>query len=149
MSIQLATKENLKRIWSFLSNQTVLNIATSINDVPYCASCFYVFDEKNKLLAFKSKKDSRHIKEVLQQKNVAGTVLPDKLKLGTVKGIQFQGKLIFPNEKTSSAIKGIYYSKFPYAMAVPGDIWIIELSFIKLTDNQLGFGKKLVWSKDS
>ena len=74
MSIQQATEKGLKRIWSFVNNQTVLNIATSIDDVPYCASCFYVFDENRKLLAFKSNKDSRHIKEVLQQKNVAGTV---------------------------------------------------------------------------
>ena len=148
MSIQQATQSSLKRIWTFLDNQTVLNIATSIDDKPYCASCFYVFNEKRKFLAFKSMKDSRHIKELLQQKNVAGTVLPNQLKLGTVKGIQFQGKLIFPDQETSSSINGNYYSKFPYARAVPGDIWIIELDFIKMTDNQLGFGKKLVWSKD-
>ncbi len=148
MNTQQTTMGSLKRIWSFLNDQTVLNIATSINDVPYCASCFYVFDEQHKLLAFKSKKDSRHVKEVLQQKNVAGTVLPNRLKLGTVKGIQFQGTLIVPDPDILSSIKGNYYSKYPYARAVSGEVWIIELSHIKMTDNQLGFGKKLLWFKD-
>jgi uncharacterized protein len=148
MNIQQKTKDKLKRVWTFLSDQTVLNIATSKNDAPYCASCFYVFDEKCKMLAFKSKKDSRHIAEALQQKNVAGTILPDQLKLGTVKGIQFQGNLVFPDHDTLTNMKGKYYGKFPYARAVSGDIWIIELNFIKMTDNQLGFGKKLIWHKD-
>ncbi len=147
MNIQPTTTKCLNRIWSFLNDQIILNIATSVNDEPYCASCFYVFDEQHKLLLFKSKKDTRHIKEALQQNNVAGTVLPIYQKLETIMGIQFQGTLIFPATKILSSIKAKYYSKYPYARVVTGDFWIIELNYIKMTDNQLGFGKKLLWHK--
>ncbi len=148
MRIYKESKKCLNRISSFLTNQTVLNLATSINNIPYCASCFYVYEEKNKFLAFKSKKDSRHILEAIRQKNVAGTILPDQHNPASIKGIQFQGILVFPDPEILSSIKGSYYRKFPYARAISGDIWIIELNFIKMTDNNLGFGKKLVWTKN-
>ena len=142
-------KKNEERIWTFIHGQTVLNIATAVNNDPYCASCFYFFDEKNKLLVFKSKKDSRHITDLLTQPKVAGTILPDQHNPRIVKGIQFQGNLIFPNQKLRTDTKEKYYNKFPYARAVSGHIWIIQLDFIKMTDNQLGFGKKVIWSIDS
>jgi uncharacterized protein YhbP (UPF0306 family) len=28
-------------------------------------------------------------------------------------------------------------------------VWIVEITYTKFTDNRLGFGKKLVWEKDS
>jgi hypothetical protein len=33
------------------------------------------------------------------------------------------------------------------ALAMPGHIWTIQLTEIKMTDNTLGFGKKIAWSR--
>ena len=30
---------------------------------------------------------------------------------------------------------------------MPLNIWVVEPDFVKFTDNTLGFGKKLVWTK--
>lgn len=138
--------ENKKLIWSFLSKQTVLNIATSKNEESYCASCFYAFDQDNKVLVFKSAVESRHIEEGLNQSIVGGTILPDKLKKAVVIGAQFQGILSREAEIITKS-KAVYYKKYPFALAMDGDIFVIQLSFIKYTDNKLGFGKKIVWNK--
>ena len=147
MSTQkLSTKDN-KKIWPFVSKQTVLNFATSAKDIPWCASCFYAFDEENKYLIFKTDNQSRHMQEALKQGFVAGTVLPDKLKTGIVKGIQFQGKMIVEDKKSLKQAKKVYYRKFPYAKVMAGDIAVIKLTLVKLTDNKLGFGKRLIWER--
>ena len=38
-----------------------------------------------------------------------------------------------------------YYARFPYAKIMRPTLWRLEPSWMKLTDNRLGFGKKLVW----
>ncbi|MDG1475538.1 MAG: hypothetical protein P8Q14_00190 [Vicingaceae bacterium] len=41
-----------KKIVNYLTDNKVLTIATSVNNKPYCANCFYVFDEADKTLIF-------------------------------------------------------------------------------------------------
>ena len=147
MSKQELTPKEEKRIWSFINSQTVMNMATSSEGIPWSASCFFALEKTHKLLVFKSDKESRHMREAVTQGIVAGTILPDKLKIGKVKGIQFQGKMLSDNGDILAAAQKKYYKKYPYAKVVPGDIWMIELSLAKLTDNTLGFGKKLIWKR--
>ena len=45
------------------------------------------------------------------------------------------------------AAKNIYLKAFPYALLHLETLWIIEPDFYKLTDNRLGFGKKIIWQK--
>ncbi len=147
MSSNQVTPKEEGRIWSFANKQTVLNIATYSDGESWSASCFFAFEKTHKLLVFKSDKDSRHIREALAQRRVAGTILPDKLKVGKVKGIQFQGRMLLDDGEILAAAEKKYYKKYPYAKVVPGDIWMIELSLVKLTDNSLGFGRKLIWER--
>jgi uncharacterized protein YhbP (UPF0306 family) len=149
MSVQkkpLSEKEE-KRIWSFVKDQTVLNFATSKNDVPWCASCYYALEEEYKLLVFKTDMKSRHMEEANKQIWVAGTILPDKQKKGIVIGVQYQGKMVLEDEERVTKARKRYYKKFPFAKAMDGEIAVLELTHVKLTDNKLGFGKRLVWEK--
>lgn len=147
MSDNELTPKEEKKIWSFANDQTVLNLATSSEGTPWCASCFFALEKTHKLLVFKSDDKSRHMQEAITQNLVAGTILPDKLKVGKVKGIQFQGSLLSDDGDILKAAQKKYYKKYPYAKVVPGDIWMIKLSLVKLTDNTLGFGKKLIWKR--
>jgi uncharacterized protein YhbP (UPF0306 family) len=47
---------------------------------------------------------------------------------------------------TDEATK-FYHKKNPAGLAVRGDIWIVKIDNIKMTDNTLGFGKKITWSR--
>ena len=40
-----------------------------------------------------------------------------------------------------------YHKKFPFALAMSGDIYAVQLEKIKLTDNGKGFGKKINWQR--
>jgi hypothetical protein len=135
-----------EQIVSFLKGNTNFTIATSSDNVPYCANCFYAYEEENNFLVFKSDSETNHIRQALKNKAVAGSVTPDKLDRTKIQGIQFQGKFLRPENEMLDLLKKIYYKKYPFAVAFQGNIWAIELVNIKMTDNTLGFGKKIEWS---
>jgi uncharacterized protein YhbP (UPF0306 family) len=84
------------------------------------------------------------MKQAAQNKWLAGTILPNALDFSAIKGIQFTGVFMMPENET---YKEKYLAKFPMAKDMPGTIWTIQLSEIKMTDNSLGFGTKLLWVK--
>ncbi|MCX6311197.1 MAG: hypothetical protein NT084_06110 [Bacteroidetes bacterium] len=134
-------------ISSFINSQTNLTYCTCIGDVPHCANCFFAWNEELNALIFKSDNTTRHIQEALKNNHVAGTILPDKLEKGKIKGIQFSGTFLIPTAENLNIAKESYYNKYPFARVIPGEIWAILLEEIKMTDNTLGFGKKLLWER--
>ncbi|HMO32079.1 MAG TPA: pyridoxamine 5'-phosphate oxidase family protein [Lacibacter sp.] len=131
----------------FLEEQTVLSMATSVNDKPYCASCYYAFVPGDNLLVFKSDEDTQHIEDALRNNQVAGTVLPDKLEKTKIRGIQFSGVFRKPEGSEKAKAERKYLSKYPVATLFRGTIWVIELSRIKFTDNALLKGRKILWER--
>ena len=43
--------------------------------------------------------------------------------------------------------KMTYIKRFPYTAIADLTLWRLEADFMKLTDNTLGFGKKLIWQR--
>ncbi len=136
-----------ERITDFIFSHTCLTLAVAENNVPYCASCFYVYVPGMNILVIKSKKSTAHIRRALLNPRVAGAIVPDSLDMKRVQGIQFSG-ILFNLQESSCDAASMYYRKYPFAIAVPGELWGIELSSIKFTDHRLGFGKKLYFSID-
>ena len=135
------------KIVNYLSNQKVFTLATCVDNQPYCANCFFVFDKVNSMLIFLSDESTRHITEALNNNNVAGTVDKEVTTVAKIQGIQFTGEFINPSEDQKESFYKIYYDKFPFARAKPSPIWGVLLNSIKMTDNTLGFGKKLKWQR--
>lgn len=133
-------QENIRQ---FILNNKVFTLATSVNNKPYCASCFYAYDEENKLLIFSSEAHTKHVKDAIVNKSVSGTINTENKTVAKIQGIQFLGEFIEPTD--SSSFYQIYYKRFPFAKAKPAPIWAVKLNWIKMTDNTLGFGKKLEW----
>jgi len=50
---------------------------------------------------------------------------------------------------THHASRIAYLKRFPYAIAAKLDLWVLELDFVKMTDNRLGFGTKLEWRRET
>jgi len=136
-----------KRIIEFISQQKTASVCClDENNNPYCFSVFFVFDKDRERLYFKSSSSSSHVRYLLLNKEIAGTILPDKLNLLAIQGIQFTGS-ICPGESIHFAARA-YHKKIPFALAMPGDVWAIQLKTIKLTDNTIGIGKKILWIKE-
>jgi uncharacterized protein YhbP (UPF0306 family) len=127
----------------FLKMQTVMTLATSQDNIPHCAMCFYIFVEEENSIVFKSKPITNHVQQALANPNVSGSILPDKLIPAKTSGIQFYGMFRKGNQHAAKH----YYQKYPFAAAVPGEVWTIELTKIIFTDATLGFGKKRHWEK--
>lgn len=135
-------------IIQFVETQTCASICVVGNDnSPYCFSAYYAFSATDGLLHFKSSPDTTHGKMIEQNPNVAGTILPDRLVKLTTKGIQFTGEILQENDLQKKAAANSYYKKFPMAIAVPGQVYTIQIDTIKMTDSTLGFGKKIHWTR--
>lgn len=134
-------------IQKFLQSETVLSLATSVNNRPYCASCYYAFVPGDNLLVFKSDPDTQHIEDALENNQVAGTILPDKLDKTKIRGVQFSGLFKKPDSSVKSKAEKAYLLKYPASMLFRGTIWVIELNRIKFTDNALLKGKKILWER--
>ena len=135
-------------IIKFFRKHHVLTIATSVENEPWCANCFYVYLEEENVLAFTTGIDTRHGKEFVKNPVVAGSVVLETMIIGKIRGIQFQGKVSEPEGDVLSKAKWAYLKRFPPAALMDTHLWIVTLTHIKMTDNRLGFGKKLIWKND-
>lgn len=134
-----------ERITRFFKKHHVLTIATSTGNIPWCASCFYVYLEDENALVFTSSKSTRHGREFEANSEVAGTVALETKIIGKIQGIQFSGVVSEAEGELLEKAKSRYLRRFPVAALMDTHLWVLRLTHIKMTDNTFGFGKKLVW----
>lgn len=139
-----------KRIVEFISEHHVLTLATCIDDMPWCANCFYTFwNDKNSLI-FTSDVETRHSQQALKNQNVAASIVLETKTIGLIRGVQILGTIIQLDEDHLDyrEAKKKYLSAFPFAVLKKSDLWQLRINYCKLTDNRLGFGKKIHWPKE-
>lgn len=135
------------RVIRFLKRHHVLTIATSTGSEPWCANCFYVYMEDENSLVFTTDRETRHGVEFVKNPLVAGSIVLETLIIGRIRGIQFQGFVSEAEGEMLEKAKRAYLRRFPVAALMDTRLWTVELTHIKMTDNRLGFGKKLIWKK--
>ncbi|WP_281951908.1 pyridoxamine 5'-phosphate oxidase family protein [Nitrosophilus kaiyonis] len=132
------------KLEKFLESQHIMTICTSSENIPYCATCFYVYDKKRDILIFASDEDTLHIKLLKKNIYASGTIFLDTKKVSKIEGVQFQGSLLEDIDKESQKI---YFEKFPFTKAINPKLWGIKIKFLKYTNNSFGFGKKIIIGK--
>ena len=136
-------------IVDFANKQKVASIScVDDHGFPYCFSCFYSFNPESGLLHFKSTESSYHCMLLMKRRQVAGTILPNKLNTLAIQGIQFQGELLEDDDPLAEDASKSYHLKYPFAIAMSGKVWTIKIQQIKMTDNTKGFGTKHHWSAE-
>jgi uncharacterized protein YhbP (UPF0306 family) len=137
-----------KLIKDFIKKHHVLTLATSIDNQPYCCSCFYVYMPDENMFVFSSDHHTKHVQDVLQNNRVAGNIAVETKIVGKIQGIQFTGIMFEPVDELLQKAQHIYFKRFPYTIVMETHLWVIDLDFIKMTHNLLGFGKKMIWKKN-
>ena len=145
-----------QRIIDFIGEHHVLTLAISRDNIPYCASCYYAYLKETNQFIFTSDHETRHIRDVVEGNNyhVAGTIALETKIVGKIRGLQFTGMItdLSGNDHQGSEIETArtrYLRRFPIARLMPGlHLWSLTPDFIKMTDNRLGFGKKLTWTAE-
>lgn len=134
-----------ERFIKFIRKHHVLTLATVNGEgMPYVANCFYAYDAKRNMLVFTSDTTTRHGAEMSANGSVAISIVLETRVVGRVQGLQIVGTA----ERGDDEARRSYIKRFPYAAAAPLELWMVRPSMMKLTDNTLGFGKKLIWQSE-
>ena len=135
-------KKDLEKISAFIAKHHVMSLATTDSIKPSVCSLFYAYDASSLSFVVASSEDTLHVKNVLQNSAVAGNIYLETQEVGKIEGLQFDGVMTLLYE---SSLKKLYFKRFPYALALMPKLWQIEVKNFKLTDNKLGFGKKIIY----
>lgn len=135
-----------KRIAGFIRKHHVLTLATlnPADTQPYVANCFYAYDTERNLFIFTSDVATRHGGELVSNPKVALSIVRETRLVGIIEGLQVTGIA----ERGDEEAKRIYIQRFPYTAVAPLTLWMVRPDMLKLTDNKLGFGKKLIWQNE-
>lgn len=136
------------RIIRFIKKHHVLTLCTQSAEELWCANCFYVYDARDNALVFTSDTETRHGREMLENPQVAGSIVLETKIIGKIRGLQFQGKAHLPEGDELKRIKTLYLKRFPVAMLMKTQLWRLDITTAKYTDNRLGFGKKLHYRRN-
>ena len=137
-------QESLRKIELFLDSHHVLSLATSNEEELSVCNLFYAYDKPSKTFIVASSDDTTHIKHILQNHKVAGSVVLETKTIGKIQGLQFRGEFSLLEDKSLSKL---YFKEFPASIVMKPKLWQIKINYFKMTDNTLGFGKKLIWNR--
>jgi uncharacterized protein YhbP (UPF0306 family) len=131
---------DIEKIDIFLKKHHVLSLATQGEELSVC-SLFYAFSKELNSFVVASKDDTTHIKNISKNNKIAGNILLETKTIGKIQGVQFRG--IFLKNSNENLMK-LYFKTFPHAKIMMPKLWQIKVNYFKMTDNTLGFGKKIV-----
>ena len=148
-----AETEVRERLLKFLREHQVLTLAVTEADTsPYAAALFYAVDDE---LRFHVVTDpaTRHGKAMLANPSVAGTIQLDRQQWREIRGVQFRGlcRQLGSEERAWE----IYRARFPFLQQPDAlltrelantAMWRIDTTWIRLIDNQIGFGHEEEWT---
>ena len=135
--------KDLENIELFLQEHHVLSLATQAAEELSVCSLFYAYSKSSRSFVVASSEDTTHINHIKQNSKIAGNILLETKTVGKIRGVQFRGEFKALEDKE---LKKLYFETFPYALALLPKLWQIEVSYFKMSDNRLGFGKKIIIS---
>lgn len=145
----MKSSQELAAICRFLGQQHVLTLCASADGDMWCANCFYVFDESSMSLCLMTETSTRHGAMMASNSRVVGTIAHQTRTVALIKGIQYQARAVLLQGDAQEQACVLYCRHFPVARAIKAPLWALELDEVKMTDNKLGFGKKLFWCRES
>ncbi|STC78513.1 conserved protein, UPF0306 family [Escherichia coli] len=110
---------------------------------------FYLFDAQKVAFYILTEEKTRHAQMSGPQAAVAGTVNGQPKTVALIRGVQFKGEIRRLEGEESDLARQAYNRRFPVARMLSAPVWEIRLDEIKFTDNTLGFGKKMIWLRNS
>ena len=76
------------RIVDFLSNNHLLSLATSKENIPHACNCYYVYDQTQHFLIFSSDPKTNHANHFLYNPHVSVTISKDNIDYKKIQGVQ-------------------------------------------------------------
>lgn len=134
---------DLEKIATFIAQHHVMSLATSLDEELSVCSLFYTYDVLTNSFIVASSDETTHIRHISDNKRIAGNILLETKSVGKIQGLQFRGEFLILED---TRLKASYFKSFPYALPLTPKLWQIKVDYFKMTDNRVGFGKKIIWS---
>ncbi|WP_319773292.1 pyridoxamine 5'-phosphate oxidase family protein [Breoghania sp.] len=136
-----------EKIIAYIEENRVLTLCTARGSLPWAANCFYAFDRATMTLLLMSDPATRHAIELAENDRVAGTITSQESTVVRLRGLQFTGRGSLMKGAQMETGREIYLQRFPIARLHSAPLWAIKLETVKFTNNTLGFGTKLRWTR--
>lgn len=137
-------KSDLEKIALFINKHHVLSLATSEAQNLSVCSLFYTYSKETNSFIVASSDETTHIQHTKKNNTIAGNILLETTTIGKIQGVQFRGKFLSLDD---ADLKALYFKQFPHAVLMQPKLWQIKVEYFKMTDNTLGFGKKIIWQE--
>jgi len=134
-----------QKILKLIRRHHVFTLATVAEGVPWCCSCYFVYDEERNEFLFTSATDTLHGKQMLEHPEVAANLHLETMVTGKIQGLQIKGRVQLLEGEAAASAQWKYIKRFPIAAMMKLTLWSLKPSILKLTDNRLGIGIKLYW----
>ena len=130
-----------KKVENFLKKHHILTLSVCCENEIWSATCFYAFDVNRISLLIACDKNTKHMQMALKNPNVSVCIALETKIIGKIQGLQINGKI------SETQNKDCYFKTFPYTKILNPTIFEIKINFLEFTDNNLGFGKKIIWER--
>lgn len=138
-----------KRILKFIQKHHVMTIATlSEKGLPHTANLFYAYDKNQAAFIFTSSLSTAHGADMERTEYVGANIVLESSQIGCLEGLQIEGRAFRALGDQLPAAKKSYLIRFPFAVVAELELWVLKIDFLKMTDNKLGFGKKIIWTRE-
>ncbi len=138
-----------RQISKFIGRHHVLTLATATpGGMPHCSNMFYAYMADENRFVFTSDHHTQHAAQALANPCAAASIVLETRVVGKLQGLQLRGRVYPLDGKQAADATKAYLKRFPYAAVAELHLWAFDPDWMKLTDNTLGFGKKLIWQKD-
>ncbi len=133
----------LPPIETFIAKHHVMTLATARENLPQVCNLFYAYIPEEVCFIVASDPKTEHMGNVAENPAVAASIVLETKEVGRIEGLQLKGTMRPATGDEGAA----YFRAFPYARVMNPTLWAVVPHHMKLTDNRLGFGKKLIWNR--
>ena len=144
-----------ERLLNFLREHQVVTLAvTEADGSAYAAALFYAADDELRVYVA-TDPGTRHGQAMLANPHVAGTIQRDRQRWQNIQGVQFRGLCRQFGGEERTQVWELYTARFPF-LRQTGTVltrklaktamWRIEPTWVRLIDNEVGFGHKQEWT---
>lgn len=138
---------DIDKIVSYIKANTVLTLCTARAGEPWAANAYYAFDATAMTLYVLTRLETRHGADMLENNRIAGTIASQQRNPARIRGLQWTATAGMLAGAAEQAGRAVYDRRFPFARLQQAPLWALRLETLKLTDNTLGFGSKLRWTR--
>jgi len=135
------------RILDFIRSHHVMALAVTDGEEPWSAPVFYSFDPVTLNFYFLTFEETRHAATAFANPQVSASIFDQQRSIPDVRGLQLSGLAEWVVGEEALVARAAYDEFFPEARGMAAPLWRIEPFYFKLTDNRLGFGAKIEWSR--